>query len=300
MTKLMKSIVLASTVLAAPASADQTKDGIIGSLSAGCSAAGIPKEACGPAAALVYEAGSAAYGVLKRMKELPRTQWVDDSAVLKPLLIPGQSGRASFNLEFPHSRSGSSVLQVQVRGVRAQDLNRVRFTLMADKPHRHDGVRSDSFGHGDIVRLMKKGSHDRALYLARVSWQNNPGIDIRKEFLLHNPDAEVVVTRLWTGPADAFWQIAPPQCKEDALAFEHTGYWGKKLYLNTDHSYPDLRWHGFNDKISSICLPSGWELEIFEHLNGEGKRVTIKGPKQLSSMPRGWNDTVTSIRVGRK
>lgn len=82
------------------------------------------------------------------------------------------------------------------------------------------------------------------------------------------------------------------------VLFEHAERVGKPYVLNAD--YPNL--HDFNagDRVSSICVPSGDTIVIYEHVNYSGQAVVLRGPvfiRNLATERPGWNDRISSVRV---
>ncbi len=60
--------------------------------------------------------------------------------------------------------------------------------------------------------------------------------------------------------------------------------------------YSELSQYKFNDRISSIKIPSGWKIIVYENTHFEGKEMEITSSiSDLSSM--GWNDRISSIRI---
>jgi len=92
---------------------------------------------------------------------------------------------------------------------------------------------------------------------------------------------------------------APTACRFAPTGFEHPHFGGKSIPLN--NSIDDLKPKPFelNDKISSLCIPVGWELSLWEHANHTGDHLTLTGPMFLQHMPNGWNDKVTSVQLRR-
>lgn len=80
----------------------------------------------------------------------------------------------------------------------------------------------------------------------------------------------------------------------------YKGYFLKLPYNLPNNSicgfYSELSIYKFNDRISSIKIPNGWKVIIYENSHFEGKNVEITSSiADLSTI--GWNDRVSSIRV---
>ena len=73
--------------------------------------------------------------------------------------------------------------------------------------------------------------------------------------------------------------------------------------ISLEFSRPRLKDFGRNDKASSLCVPIGWTVELFENRDYKGKRTVIEGPRtidRLRSHRSGgttWNDKISSVRV---
>jgi len=102
---------------------------------------------------------------------------------------------------------------------------------------------------------------------------------------------------------------SPTVCATTGVClFEHVRYFGSKLRLSA--SDPDLtdnalkaysiRWTFWNDNISSVIVPAGLEVTLYEHVNYTGRKMTVTGPARLDTLPAGWNDLVSSIQVMKK
>jgi hypothetical protein len=82
-----------------------------------------------------------------------------------------------------------------------------------------------------------------------------------------------------------------------AYLYEHAGFQGRRLqFFNGEN---DLRAWDFNDKTSSIQIVGNEQWTFYEHINREGKPVTL-GPGEYSlyrlnqlGIP---NDSISSLR----
>jgi len=106
--------------------------------------------------------------------------------------------------------------------------------------------------------------------------------------------------------------LYPDDCRDAPALYEHPNATGARLALT--HDAPKLKNKQFNDKASSICVPTGWTVRLYEHeeYNNEqrGKQITLEGPQvnsgglayiydfnQNNGPARGWNEKVSSVRV---
>src|SRR5262249_1543838 len=92
---------------------------------------------------------------------------------------------------------------------------------------------------------------------------------------------------------------APTDCRFAPTVFEHPHFGGKSIPLNSSIDDLKPKPFEFNDKISSLCIPVGWELSLWEHANHTGDHLILTGPMFLQHMPNGWNDKVTSVQPRR-
>lgn len=77
--------------------------------------------------------------------------------------------------------------------------------------------------------------------------------------------------------------------------FEHSSYGGTKWSFCTGQSSPSLsRW---NDKVSSIKVPSGYIVTVFEHSGQKGDRTNFTGG--VSNVGSNWNDKISSYKLVR-
>jgi hypothetical protein len=96
----------------------------------------------------------------------------------------------------------------------------------------------------------------------------------------------------------------PPDCNAPTF-FEHSYWRGRQLRLEeTDVLELKDGTYKFNDIISSLCVPEGWKVVLFEHQKGTGKRVEIVGPVTLGNLhqapdERDWGDRFSSVRVSK-
>lgn len=60
---------------------------------------------------------------------------------------------------------------------------------------------------------------------------------------------------------------------------------------------------GDGDLFSSVCVPAGCTLRAYEHINFEGARLVIKGPREILDLKqdrpsgRDSGDKISSLRV---
>jgi len=88
--------------------------------------------------------------------------------------------------------------------------------------------------------------------------------------------------------------------------YEHINYEGAYIRWDGLREIADLRWYNtgpigspnWNDRISSLKVGSDLKVILYEHINYQGKSLTIPGPANISSLvSMGWNDRASSLRT---
>ena len=94
---------------------------------------------------------------------------------------------------------------------------------------------------------------------------------------------------------------APTACAASPVVYEHDTFRGRNLLVRKD--IVSLHTNKMGDKVSSVCVPAGWSLELFEHKSYRGHVMRVDGPISLTDLKRGspdnnnWGDMFSSIRV---
>lgn len=78
--------------------------------------------------------------------------------------------------------------------------------------------------------------------------------------------------------------------------FEHN-FDGAQLKLNGNWTVGGHEGYTWNDKISSIHVPDGMVIRVFEHANFEGRHLDIKGFWKVNAWDDFWNDRISSIQI---
>lgn len=90
-------------------------------------------------------------------------------------------------------------------------------------------------------------------------------------------------------------------CGNYPIVWEHDTYGGRCLKLPV--SRPGFKNYDFNDVASSVCVPAGWKVVLYEHTNFEGNHLSITGPARIADLKRDrpngkdWGDKVSSAEV---
>ncbi len=99
-------------------------------------------------------------------------------------------------------------------------------------------------------------------------------------------------------------QKLPSVCATNPVVFKHDNFGGKKIVLSA-RDYGDLRDYGLTDEISSVCVPRGWKVILYQHHGYRGDNLTVTGPNSWNDLKRqqpdgkNWGDSISSIRVIR-
>jgi len=83
----------------------------------------------------------------------------------------------------------------------------------------------------------------------------------------------------------------------EVVVYEDCYFKGQRAVLG-EGSYRNYKLGIGNDEISSIKVPLGWAVTVFEHDNFQGNSLTFNGT--IDCLPPSWNDRISSIRVSRK
>ncbi len=77
--------------------------------------------------------------------------------------------------------------------------------------------------------------------------------------------------------------------------YQHSNFSGKQLsYSVSDYATVPNSW---NDQISSITVPPGIHVVVYEHSNFQGQSITIHGNWTIVNSNDFWNDRISSFRI---
>jgi len=89
---------------------------------------------------------------------------------------------------------------------------------------------------------------------------------------------------------------AQNECARTALIFSDWHFRGESILLSAN--IQNLNSNAFNDRITSLCVPAGRTLTLWEHADYKGERISIVGPMFVQTLnDRGWNDRVSSVQL---
>ncbi len=93
----------------------------------------------------------------------------------------------------------------------------------------------------------------------------------------------------------------PRECDLNPTLFANDGLRGRPLRLN--NSVTNLHSVGFGDSASSLCVPAGWRVVLYEDTGYRGDILEIVGPAIVNDLkrdrPQGrdWGDRISSVEV---
>ena len=76
--------------------------------------------------------------------------------------------------------------------------------------------------------------------------------------------------------------------------YEHSNFQGASRTITSNWSFTQERC--WNDEISSIVIPEGWRVIIYEH-NWGGRSMTLTCNWSVTGWNDWWNDRISSIQV---
>ena len=177
-----------------------------------------------------------------------------------------------------------------------------------------DNISSVCVPIGWTVRLYQHSS-----YTGDVLTVNGPMnlSDLQRESPGGRDWGDMFSSAAVTGPAA---NLPPAACDNNPILFEHDNYRGRLFDLR-EH-VPDLKLNkvmvpgpfntqvatypnSFNDKASSLCVPAGWMITLYEHPNYKGQAVLITPSQNWGDLQRNgpggqnWGDKVSSVAVAR-
>ncbi|NND95663.1 MAG: hypothetical protein HKN45_12445 [Flavobacteriales bacterium] len=91
------------------------------------------------------------------------------------------------------------------------------------------------------------------------------------------------------------WQPYSPEIPS-VTVFENNDFSGNSFKLRGQWTVLDSEDH-WNDRISSIEIPPGYEVHIFEHSGFKGKLKILKRNWKADDADEFWNNRISSIRV---
>lgn len=102
-------------------------------------------------------------------------------------------------------------------------------------------------------------------------------------------------------PPDPYGSRGP--CRDFPILYSDDGFRGAALELRS--SIRDLHDRGFGDDASSVCVPRGWTVVLYEHEDFRGDALRLSGDQSIADLgrdrPQGddWGDRISSVEVRR-
>jgi hypothetical protein len=134
-------------------------------------------------------------------------------------------------------------------------------------------------------------------YLSGTSYTLNESTSCLSS-TLNNRIASLVIEEVGTG-YNYNNPYGNPPAVDRVVIYSDINYKGLSVTL-LPGSYPNMTDMGFeNDALSSLTLPPGYKVVLYENENFTGKSYTINQSKTMFTFS-GWNDKTSSIRVYRE
>lgn len=103
----------------------------------------------------------------------------------------------------------------------------------------------------------------------------------------------------WFGGGGEKWKGEPQNyssAPDNAVSFfEHSEYRGRYKSFQSGQSVSNLKSRNFNDLISSIKIPRGMQVTVYEDANFQGASRTLQSDTDFND--KSFNDRISSFRV---
>lgn len=174
------------------------------------------------------------------------------------------------------------------------------------------------FEHANFEGASHSISSDRA-YFSDLAWNDQiSSIHVPEGWSVvvyehHFNGASMTLTHDWSvRNSHDFWndrissiKVVPPaqgHCYADGygsaqqvVIFEHGNFGGAQLPVsNHIANLSDWNW---NDVVSSIHVPEGWRVIVYEHVGFEGRSTTLRSDWTVYRSTDWWNDRISSIEL---
>lgn len=113
---------------------------------------------------------------------------------------------------------------------------------------------------------------------------------------------DIAGLQFWYGPTRPSGTPWVPDCRNDVVLFQDIRYAGRGVIIRG--SMQELGVETFNDATSSLCIPSGYSLVVYEHNYFSGRSKTWHGPylvidltRELIAQSENWNDRISSLEL---
>ncbi|PWJ44851.1 beta/gamma crystallin-related protein [Sediminitomix flava] len=79
------------------------------------------------------------------------------------------------------------------------------------------------------------------------------------------------------------------------VLYEHPNFKGKNTVVSESWAGSDI--DEWDDRISSLSIPTGWTIVVYEQPNFQGKSEELQGNWTTHSVSDFWNDQISSFQV---
>ncbi|MCA1711903.1 MAG: peptidase inhibitor family I36 protein [Actinobacteria bacterium] len=114
-----------------------------------------------------------------------------------------------------------------------------------------------------------------------------------------NDDATAPLVLAWDGAAPV--ERLAADCAGDnsrwLYLYEHVNFGGRVLKFNDVGYWQNLTTYDFNDQLSSWWNTTLCDARIAQDTNGGGWLLLLPDRTSSSSMPTGWNDVASSLKI---
>ena len=202
------------------------------------------------------------------------------------------------NLNFEYKKFGSLVSP-------PPGMTPLEFTLRAAATHEfghalgfaHEQYRADApLWCQDTVQREPNRGHDGDIYMTPY---DNSSIMNYCSPLWSNGGAlspyDIAGLQFWYGPDPSSKIPWRPDCRSSILLFEDSRLGGRCLQVTG--TLETISVESFNDKASSLCVPAGFRVIVYEDAQFRGRSRQFDGPSIVDYVGDDWNDRITAIQV---
>ncbi len=136
-----------------------------------------------------------------------------------------------------------------------------------------------------------------------VVQENRRSTPIRYECLIDSNQGRVLRADFLRDADASSPDPGTSECDRFPILFRNDDFEGQKMVLEAD--VQDLHRRNFGDRASSICVPRGWEVVLYEDTRFRGEKLTLRGPHTIADLKRdrpagrNWGDRISSVEVQR-
>jgi len=105
----------------------------------------------------------------------------------------------------------------------------------------------------------------------------------------------IIITSMSTLTHARYYESGNRYNTPEAIIYKHCDYRGERDYLPMGDFYSLKQANVGNDRVSSIIVPEGMTVLVYEHSEFGGR--SYKFTQSVPCLPAFWNDRISSIRV---